>query len=145
MLKRKPVILIFLIWIIFLSIIFYGYKKNTKCPKINNLDYSKPEDNLIIKGVMWSGATPCQYSSVTNSYKVELNQEITFDCQKKCKNLIFKIVEKNYSYIIIETSENMYDESLTETKKEFKIEKNKKTEIKTPTMDFGYVYTIEYK
>lgn len=143
--KRKKIIIIIfvLIVIVILTVIIHG-KTNHKCSVSELIDYSNSSDELIITGYQWSGWVKC-YSptKIKNGYKIELNKEINFECHNHCKNLTFKIIEQNESYITIETEKEFLETS--DAKKTFKINKNSKIKIKTNTLDAGDIYIIEYK
>ena len=145
--KRKILIIsIVLIIVVTLSIIIFNSKTHRECPEIEIIDYSNSTDELIIKGNKWSGWYKCAFPKIIkNGYKIELNKEMTFNCHDYCDNLTFKIIEQNDSYIIIETTTNLSNKTFNDIKNTFKINKNDKEKISTPTLDEGTVYYIEYK
>ena len=130
---------------------WYIFKNNdTEILRYESYEIAINKDECIIRPVS-------DYKSVDikchtdNTYRITLKKGNTFDCILNDKYYSFKIKNIYKDNIIISTSKygltKVKDNkiNLKDKEKEFVIEKNKKVEISTQTMDYNESMIIEWK
>jgi len=130
---------------------WYIFKDNdTEILRYESYEIAITKDECIIRPVS-------NYKSVDikchtdNTYRITLKKGNTFDCILNDKYYSFKIKNIYKDNIIISTSKygltKVKDNkiNLKDKEKEFVIEKNKKVEISTQTMDYNESIIIEWK
>ncbi len=119
-----------------------GWSRDYK-PKIEVEEF-----NDIEKMFRWETILKIVIAHTSGS--VEYNNEIVPVSRAVIEFFSFIVMELGEDYIMIKTSESMSasdDESIDLHSKEtvFKIEKDKKVKLNTPTMDRGNIYIFELK